>query len=247
MNDEDFSEYLYFIFNIKINNLKYGTLTVDKDVIKRDLPFLIISTVGLLLITLTLDGISRPLGAIFLIIIFAYVFYLVKKAKEDREEMSKEIKVELPIKKAVLYTTIGLIGIIIGSFLTDMSTSNITNICHLSGGIIGFTIIALGTSLPELVTSISALKKGETGMVIGNVLGSNIFNILFTLGICSAIFTMEIPEKVIYDIVIMTAVTLVGSLFIYTKNEVDKKEGIALVLLYLAYLVFTFYTKTGVM
>lgn len=214
-----------------------GSLAVKKDLIKRDFPFLIISTLGLLLIALKFGELTLPYGIIFLIIIFAYVIYLVMEAKKDKEEMTKEVEIELPMKKAIIYTAIGLIGIIVGSFLVGNNTEAIANAFDLKDGIIGFTLIAVGTSLPELITSINAFKKGEDGLVIGNVLGSNVFNILFILGICSLSVAIPLKQWLI-DIIFMAVVTIVVSAFAYTQNEINKKEGIVLLILYIAYMIF---------
>ena len=214
----------------------FGTLAVEKDSIKRDFPFLIISTIGLLIIAQYHQKIDFYIGIIFLIIIFAYVIYLVMDAREKKEEMAKEGEIELSIKKAVLYTILGLIGIIIASELIGDSATFLADACNLKDGIIGFTIIAIGTSLPELITSINALKKGENSLVVGNVLGSSIFNILFILGICSMKTTISLNDWVL-KILFMAVVTIVGAAFAYTKNEVNKKEGLILILLYIVFII----------
>ena len=216
-----------------------GTLTVDKILIKRDFPFLIVSTIGLLLIAIFLGTIDRPCGAIFLAIIIAYVYYLVKKAGEDKEAISEESEIKLTVPKATIYILIGIVGIIIGSELVKYGANNIAGTFGMSEELIGLTVLAIGTSLPELATSVSALKKGETGIVVGNVLGSSIFNILFILGITSVIKPIKIEADMVLDIFLMTIITIVGAWFTYTKSEVDKKEGAILVILYIAYMVFT--------
>lgn len=222
-----------------------GTLTVDKVLIKRDFPFLVISTIALLGIAIVFGEISQICGIIFLIIIIAYVYYLVKKAREDEEAMAEEAEVKLTVPKAALYIILGMAGIVIGSDLVVDSASFIAGVFGLSDAIIGLTIVALGTSLPELVTSITALKKGSNGIVVGNVLGSSIFNVLFILGISSAIIPMPIAPEMIFDIFLMTVITIVGAWFTYTKSEVDKKEGLVLVLLYIAYMAFTIVREMG--
>ena len=222
-----------------------GTLTVDKVLIKRDFPFLVISTIGLLAIALKYGKIYRTFGAIFLVIIIAYVIYLVMEARKDKEAMAEEVEVKLNIQKAILYTIAGMIAIIIGGELAVESAKFLAGHFGLSDAIIGLTVVALGTSLPELATSIAALKKGSNGIVVGNVLGSSIFNILFILGASSAIITMPIDPKLNIDIFLMTVVTIVGALFTYTKSEVDKKEGLVLVLLYVAYMAFTIVRELG--
>lgn len=215
-----------------------GTLTVDKVLIRRDFPFLVVSTVGLLLIAYFFGEISRLCGIIFLIIIITYVYNLVRKAREDKEAMSEEIEVKLSIPKAALYIVVGIIGIIIGSDFVVDGSSYIASVLGMSDALIGLTIVAIGTSLPELVTSVTALKKGDNGIVVGNVLGSSIFNILFILGISGAIFPMAIAPEMVFDILIMTLVTIIGALFTYTKSEVSKTEGLVLVALYVLYTGF---------
>ena len=214
-----------------------GSLAVKKELIKRDFPFLIIATIGLFLIAMKYGELTSRYGLIFLILIIAYVIYLVIEARKNKEEMAKEVEIELPMNKAIIYTIIGLIGIIIGSILVGGNIETITEAYGIKEGIIGFTLIAISTSLPELITSINAFKKGEDGLVIGNVLGSSIFNILFILGICS--LWEAIPfEGWRIDILFMSVVTIVVAAFAYTQNEIDKKEGIVLLILYIAYMTF---------
>ena len=226
-----------------------GTLTVDKVLIKRDFPFLIISTIGLLIIALLFKELSAISGIIFLIIIIAYVIYLVMKAREDKEAMTEKVVANLTIKNAALYTIVGLIGITFGSILAQYSAEALFG--GGGRGAVGLIVYALATSMPELATSVNALKKGENGIVVGNVLGSSIFNILFILGISSAItpFTVQTPIPIepdmVFNILLMTVITIVGAGFTYTKSEVDKKEGLVLVLLYVVYLAYTIMVGLG--
>ena len=233
------------IFNILVVigvSALLGTLTVDKVLIKRDFPFLVISTIGLLLIAIFVRELSQLCGILFLIIIIAYVYRLVQEARKDKEAMSEEIDVKLSITKALVYIIIGIVGIIIGAELVKDSASFIGLKLGLSQALVTLTIVAIGTSLPELATSITALKKGENGIVLGNVLGSSIFNILFILGLSSAISPLTIKPINLPDIIIMTIITIIGALFAYTKNEVDKKEGIILVSLYIFYIAYRIIT-----
>ena len=223
-----------------------GTLTVDKILIKRDFPFLVVSTIGLLLVAIIFKEISQICGVIFLIIIFAYVYRLVQEARQDKEAMSEEIEVKLSIPKSLIYIIIGIAGIIIGSDFVVDGASFIAGAFGLSDALIGLTIVAIGTSLPELVTSITALKKGDNGIVIGNVLGSSIFNILFILGISSAINPLPIKPDMITDILFMTLITILGAIFAYSQNKVDKKEGIVLIALYVLYIAFIISRQLGI-
>ena len=215
-----------------------GTLAVDKVLIKRDFPFLIISSIGLLLISLTFHKLSQLCGVIFLIIIIIYVYRLVQEARHDKEAMSQKTEIKLSVKKSWIYLIIGLIAIVIGSAFIERSLDNLIETYHLNNLLMGATVVAIATSMPELITSVSALKKGENGIVIGNALGSSIFNILFILGISSAIKPIPIGADVIPEILFMTLITIIGAGFAYTQNEIDKKEGIILVILYIIYFAY---------
>ena len=108
----------------------------------------------------------------------------------------------------------------------------------MSETLVGLTIVAIGTSLPELVTSITALKKGENQLVIGNVIGSNIFNILFVLGASSAISSIPLDSSMLIDVVFMLLVTILCFIFGKTQDKYDKREGIILIALFIAYMAF---------
>ncbi len=216
-----------------------GNLSVEQDLIDRDFPFTVISSIALLAIAYFIGEISRLTGAIFLIVLIIYIYFMIKKSKQHAESVGEEAGEErLSIPKAATYIILGLIGIILGSNFVVDSASYIASLFGLSEALIGLTIVAIGTSLPELVTSITALKKGENGIVIGNVLGSCIFNILFILGISSVIIPMPIDPKMIMDITFMTLITILGAAFARTQKEVDKKEGFVLFALFVLYMAF---------
>ena len=216
-----------------------ANLKVDKVLIKRDFPFLIISSIGLLLVAYLFGEISRIIGAIFLILIAIYIYRMVKQANENKENNGDNIvEAKISIPQCILYIVLGLAAVIIGSDLVVDSSSYIASLFGLSQALIGLTIVAIGTSLPELVTSITALKKGDHGIVIGNVLGSSIFNILFILGISSVIVPMPIEPKMLTDILIMTIITILGAIFAGSEEEIDRKEGIVLIILFLIYMTF---------
>ena len=110
--------------------------------------------------------------------------------------------------------------------------------CGMSETLVGLTIVAIGTSLPELVTSLTALKRNENQLVIGNVIGSNIFNILFVLGLSSAITPISVSPNMIVDLALMIFVTILCFIFGKTQNKFDKKEGIILLGLFILYMAF---------
>ena len=132
----------------------------------------------------------------------------------------------------------GLAGIVVGGDLVVNSASNIAIALGMSETLVGLTIVAIGTSLPELVTSLTALKKGENQLVIGNVIGSNIFNILFVLGASSAISQIPIDQSMLTDVLIMVGVTILCFIFGKTQEKYDKKEGIILVSIFVIYMAF---------
>lgn len=214
-----------------------SNLSVDKVIIKRDFPFNVISSIGLLLIAYVFGEINRIFGLIFLIVLIVYVYNTVKESKKSiTEDDIVETKISVP--KSIIFIIIGLVGVIVGSDLVVNSSSYIASTFGLSDALIGLTIVAIGTSLPELVTSLTALKKGEHGMVIGNVIGSCIFNILFITGITSVILPTPIEPKMILDILIMTLIIILGSTFARTQEEIDRKEGLILVILFIIYMAF---------
>ncbi|MGN0093919.1 MAG: calcium/sodium antiporter [Methanobrevibacter sp.] len=216
-----------------------ANLKVDKILIKRDFPFLVISSIGLLLVVYLFGEISRIIGVIFLILIAIYIYHMVKQANENKEYNEDNIvEARLSMPRCILYIVLGLAAVIIGSDLVVDSSSYIASLFGLSQALIGLTIVAIGTSLPELVTSITALKKGDHGIVIGNVLGSCIFNILFILGISSVIVPMPVEPKMLTDILIMTIITILGAIFARSEEEIDRKEGIVLIILFLIYMTF---------
>ena len=108
----------------------------------------------------------------------------------------------------------------------------------MSDTLIGLTIVAIGTSLPELVTSLTALRKGDTGIVVGNVIGSNIFNILFILGLSSLISPIILNSTMLIDLILMLAITVLCYIFGKTNHKFDRKEGITLLIVFILYMTF---------
>ena len=216
-----------------------GNLKVDEVLEKRDFPIIIISSIILLLVAYFIGTINRIIGIIFFIAIIIYVYILVRQAKNNVRSIKDEtIIAKLSIPKSIIYIIIGLFGVIIGSNFVVNSASYIASLFGLSEALIGLTIVAIGTSLPELITSITALMKNDHGIVIGNVVGSCIFNILFILGISSAIIPMPIDPKMITDIIVMTGVTILAYLFARSNDEINRKEGIIFVILLIIYMTY---------
>ena len=223
-------------------------VAVDKVTLKRDFPFSVIC--ALLLLAL---GIIGPMslghidGVIFLILFAGFIGLMIRTAlKASKEgsavvseevEAAEEIKI-LPMWKSILFIVIGAAGIILGGDVVVNSASNIAAKFGMSQTLIGLTIVSIGTSLPELVTSCVAAHKNEVDMALGNAIGSNIFNILFVLGIAGAISPMAFLNENVIDIVILLVFSLIVWLFAWTKKEIKRPEGLIMVLLYAAYVVY---------
>ncbi|WP_407455150.1 calcium/sodium antiporter [Methanobrevibacter sp.] len=212
-------------------------LLMEKSVLEKDLPFLVgITLLWAVFIIIGWD-ITNIEGIILLLILVAYIFYLVRDAKKSSgSDEVEEPKFTLP--KSIIFILVGLAGIIIGGDLVVDSASAIAIALGMSETLVGLTIVAIGTSLPELVTSITALKKGENQLVIGNVIGSNIFNILFVLGASSAISAIPLDSSLLIDVLFMFAVTVLCFIFGKTQDKYDKKEGVILIALFIAYMAF---------
>lgn len=221
-------------------------LLIQKITIKRDYIITILATVltYFLIFGLTYKSenmLSRFDGLILLIVCVIYVFTLIKTAQKEGnkdEENTSDIK----MSKNILLSIIGVIGIVIGGNLVVDSATNIAYTLGMSEKLVGLTIVAVGTSLPELVTSIVAALKGENDIALGNILGSNIFNLLLILGASSAISPIAVSGVMAIDFIILIVVTLfIGAMIFFNKSEEKKLtrlEGILLVGIYVAYLSY---------
>ena len=214
-----------------------SNLLMEKSVLEKDLPFLVgITALWAIFIVIGWD-ITNIEGIILLLIMVAYIIFLIYDTKKsgDANDVEKP-KFNLPM--SIILMIIGLAGIVIGGDLVVDSASAIAIAFGMSETLVGLTIVAIGTSLPELVTSITALKKGENQLVIGNVIGSNIFNILFVLGASSAISAIPLDSSMLIDVVFMLLVTILCFIFGKTQDKYDKREGVILIALFIAYMAF---------
>ena len=212
-------------------------LKIGRDVLNKDLPFLVVITAILSGFIIIGWSISRVEGIILFLLIIGYVSYLVYSAKNTKEAQIVE-KPKMGLLRSIIYIIGGMAGIIIGADFVVDSASYIAIAFGMSETLVGLTIVAIGTSLPELVTSLTALKKEENQLIIGNVIGSNIFNILFVLGASSIISPITINPNMIVDIALMLGVTILFFIFGKTQDKYDKKEGFILVALFIAYMAF---------
>ncbi|MDD6223537.1 MAG: sodium:calcium antiporter, partial [bacterium] len=183
---------------------------------------------------------SREDGIVLLLFFSVFVYYLISITRRKTDEV-EEGEAIYPLLKSIFYTVGGIIAIIMGSNLVVNSATDIAEAIGISERIIGLTIIALGTSLPELVTSVIATKKGEYDIAIGNVVGSNIFNIGMVLGIPVTIFGgIPVGTFSMTDLGFLLASALALFAFSINDYKIRKAEGIILLLMYIGYNILIF-------
>lgn len=184
---------------------------------------------------------SRIDGIILLCIFVFFIALTVKNVityKSELEENGDDDEITMSPVKGIFYSIVGVAGIIIGGDVVVDSATEIAASFGIDETLIGLTIVAMGTSLPELVTSIVAAFKGETDIAVGNVIGSNLFNLLFVLGISTTIHPIQTTIFSIYDIVILVAVSLLIFVPLIKKRELTRKWGILLLVIYAIYLAY---------
>ena len=225
-------------------------LPVGQEIKKRDYPLSLLFTLAVFLLAgnLVLSGQCRNIhdmnetaGTLFrwngLVLIAAFILYLlytIHIAKKNRLQAEEEIELLTPFQCAV-YIVGGIIAIILGGQLVVDSAEKLALAFGMSETLVGLTIVAIGTSLPELVTSVVAAKKGENGMAAGNVVGSNIFNLLLILGVSSTIHPVQIMVASFVDLGMLLGVSLIAYAFIFTGRRVSRVEGGVMVLMYALY------------
>lgn len=207
----------------------------DNDIVKRDLP-INIGITGLLILML-LDGkLGRIDGIILLILMVIYILTLIRNALKNRFE-SEDVKTMSPLK-SLIYITVGLAAIILGGDFVVDNASIIAENLGMSQTLVGLTIVAVGTSLPELVTSIVAAAKGESGLALGNAVGSSIFNILLILGISSSLSPISVVGHSVIDAVFLLAITVIIYIFSRTSQKTSRIEGLIYLILYSLYIAY---------
>lgn len=227
-------------------------VAVEEGIIRRDYPISIIVTVitaffaGFMFLfsdaaksavwTTKAATLSRFHGIILILLFIAYLIMTVFVAIKNREE-GDDIE-SLPLWKSILFLIVGIVCIVAGGNIVVDNAKKIAYMLGMSETLVGLTIVAIGTSLPELVTSIVASRKGQNGMAVGNVVGSNIFNVLLILGVSCVINPIDIAFETVIDILILIAVSVLIYVFCITKKKIVRSEGILMVLIYAAYTAF---------
>lgn len=225
----------------------FKSMAVDDQVLKRDFPITIFATFILWFMSINMFDKNVPgtiktyEGIILFVLFLGYMIYTVIDAKKNVKpltEEEKEANKKINIIKNLVLLIIGLCGIVFGGNLVVDSATKIAISFGVSEAFIGLTIVALGTSLPELVTSLVALGKGSTDIAIGNVIGSNLFNILFILGASTALSAVSVEEGLETDIIFLLLVSVVSYVFGLTDKKITRFEGVAMLLCYFGYIVF---------
>ena len=218
----------------------FGKLYYKKKVVERDYFYLLISYFALLIISFGTFNqkseagiINRVDGLLLLCFLGVYVYSLIMDTKKEIKKQEKT-KERITFKK-ILFIIIGLIAIIGGGELVVNSATTIAKIIGLSDSVIALTIVAVGTSLPELVTSVVAVKKGESDLAIGNVIGSNIFNIFLILGLSATVNSLTISFSSLIDMLVMLGAGLLVYGFTLKDQKITKQRGIVLLVFYFAY------------
>lgn len=216
------------------------SLTVKNNTVKKELPItMLFSTLFAVLLSDHIfdkgitNSFTRGDGVVLLLFFLIFIYYLVSISRNKVEKDDEEI-ISLP--KAILFTLIGLVGIVLGSNFVVDSATYLASAIGISERIIALTIIALGTSLPELVTSITATKKGEYDIAIGNVVGSNIFNIGIVIGLPITMFGgIGVISFSYIDLIVMITSAILLFMFSFNDYKISKKEGILFLILFVVY------------
>lgn len=207
----------------------------NKDILKRDMPLNIF--VSAILCLMFLDGkLSRTEGILLLAGMILYLCFMIRSALKSREPGADIQTLSLPV--SLLYIVGGLAAVIFGGDLVVDKACIIARSWGVSQNFIGLTIIAVGTSLPELVTSIVATHKGDSSLALGNAIGSNLFNILFILGMSSVISPLHVLDESVIDCLLLTVSAIILYLFARSKKKMTRLEGVICILLYISYTAY---------
>ncbi len=221
----------------------FAPVAVKKNILKRDFPFCIGITVIMLILIMTLNNgeaaLTRFDGIVLLILFAVFMAFSVISGRNEAAAMSTESespeKENLPWWKCILYIIIGVSGVIVGGELTVEGAKQLALTAGLSETVVGLTVVAVGTSLPELVTSVVAARKKQNDIAVGNVIGSNIFNILFILGMSSTLGTITTDGHAATDTLVLIGVCVITYLFALINKKINRPAGIVMIILYLAY------------
>lgn len=222
-------------------------LKVESETIRKEIPFTLLASVALWVVIsdIALQGaganlITRSEGIILLLFFAIFLYYIFEVARNNRQNGNVDTGDTTGVTwgKNILFTIGGLAGIIFGGDLVVDNATDIALSIGMSETLVGLTIVAVGTSLPELITSITAALKKESEIALGNIVGSNIFNILLVIGASATISPLAVDGKIFFDLIFMILFTFVLLIFSRSKYTISKKEGAILAVVYIAYLIY---------
>ena len=219
-------------------------ISVSKETLKSEYPISVLALIVMAFMSLDMlifnkDGniISRTDGIILLILMVLFILMQIKNALKGRTDEEEEIKTLSPFMMA-LFIIGGIAAVIYGGDMVVNSATDIAKSFGVSDNLIGLTIVAIGTSLPELVTSLVAAKKGENDLALGNVIGSNIFNILFIIGMTAAVSPIAVGSESLIDMIWLFAISVITYLFAVRDKKINRWQGAAMIIMYIAFTVF---------
>lgn len=218
--------------------------SVDKSIIRKDFPFSILATVVLIITMLDkICGdlpelvISRSDGLIILAFFIVFMYYTVASAMSEKTQ-PEETQSKKPVWLLIVMLLVGITAVVLGGQSVVRGASDVARAFGVGESLIGMTIVAVGTSLPELVTSIVAVRKGEDNIAIGNVVGSNIFNLLFIVGMGAGISTIKVNGTMLTDAIALLAVNLLFYAYIARRRTVSRSAGAVMVAAYAVYMLY---------
>lgn len=221
-------------------------LQVERETVKKEIPFTLLSSILLFILVLdvplqgfAINTVTRADGLVMMSFFAIFLYYIFEVAKHSRDKVQEEPgPTSMSMGKNILYTIGGLVAIIWGGDLVVKSSISIALAFGLSETLVGLTIVAVGTSLPELITSVTAALKKHSEIAVGNIVGSNIFNILFILGVSSLISSISVETKIFTDLGFMIFFTIILFIFSRTHHRISRLEGTILAISYVAYAVY---------
>lgn len=211
-------------------------MTISRNTVRKDIPFAVLASVLLLMMCYNLE-ISRWEAAVLFVVFVIFMVYTVRMGMKNGDEQAIE-QPPMALWKAVGLLILGLLCLVGGSDLFVNGAKSVAKMLGVSDAVIGLTVVACGTSLPELATSIVAARKGQSAIAIGNVIGSNVFNILMILGITGMVLPMNIQGITTVDLTVMMGSIVLVWLFSYTKYTVERWEGALLTAGFVGYMTW---------
>jgi cation:H+ antiporter len=229
-----------------------GTLKIHRSIVTREIPMMLAATAGMILLSSdwlfqrTPDVIDFRDGVCLLSGFAVFLAWTVRNAlrsrrddsfiQEARQEQQQYGRVRWKVASAL--TGLGLAGVLLGSHWTVAGATQVAQTLGMSESVIGLTIVAIGTSLPELTTSLFAARQGHADLAIGNIVGSNVFNLLFILGVSSSIHAVAVPAKGGVDLLMLAVFSAILLPLASSQRKLKRSEGMLLLLMYMAYMVW---------